>query len=299
MKKIVGYKAFNSNLKSFDFKFEVGKTHIFKGKVDVGLSGFHFCVNPIEVRQYYKPSAHNRFFLIEASGEIQQDGDRYACSKIKLIKELSPIEVDREINDFLCCITKRRMISNKINARTTSSLDLDRSSSNNHGNSSVSSNTGEYSSASNTGDRSSSTNTGCKSSSSNMGFCSSSTNTGYASSSSNMGLFAVSSNTGDESCSSNSGNRSISSNTGRCGISINTGESGIAVSTGDGSHTLVGDRSIAINSGHEGSVSGKLGSILILVKPDDKLVKTLIVGKKGIKADTKYRLEGKKVVVAN
>lgn len=55
-------------------------------------SGFHCCENPFDCLQYYPFDGKNRFFKVEAAGDIDEDGSgRIACTRITLLEELSPV----------------------------------------------------------------------------------------------------------------------------------------------------------------------------------------------------------------
>lgn len=59
--------------------------------------GFHCCENPFECLQYYSFNGENRFFIVEADGDIDEDEDeRIACTKITLIEELTPLKFAME-----------------------------------------------------------------------------------------------------------------------------------------------------------------------------------------------------------
>lgn len=54
-----------------------------------GRRGFHCCENPFECLSYYPLDGKNRFFKVEAAGDINEDGsERIACTKITLLEEL-------------------------------------------------------------------------------------------------------------------------------------------------------------------------------------------------------------------
>lgn len=55
-------------------------------------NGFHCCENPFECLRYYSFNGENRFFIVEAGGDIDEDEDeRIACTRITLIEELTPL----------------------------------------------------------------------------------------------------------------------------------------------------------------------------------------------------------------
>ena len=86
------YKGFDKNFKCRGFKYKVGKTYQHDGEIKACESGFHACEYPLAVFNYYAPSA-SRFALVEAGGKIVQSGDKIACEKIKIEKELFLDEV--------------------------------------------------------------------------------------------------------------------------------------------------------------------------------------------------------------
>ena len=59
--------------------------------------GFHCCENPFECLDYYALNGENRFFIVEAAGDIDEDDEeRIACTKITLIEELTPFRFAME-----------------------------------------------------------------------------------------------------------------------------------------------------------------------------------------------------------
>lgn len=55
--------------------------------------GFHCCENPFECLRYYQFNGENRFFVVEAGGDIDEDEDeRIACTRITLVEELTSLQ---------------------------------------------------------------------------------------------------------------------------------------------------------------------------------------------------------------
>lgn len=55
--------------------------------------GFHCCENPFECLKYYALDGENRFFIVEAEGDIDEDEEeRIACTRITLVEELTPLK---------------------------------------------------------------------------------------------------------------------------------------------------------------------------------------------------------------
>jgi hypothetical protein len=89
---IKGYKAMNANLTCRGFKFEVGKTYKSE-TISMCSSGFHFCENILDVYNYYPKSANTVICEIEASGNIQKEGDKSVTDTIKIVKKLTEKEL--------------------------------------------------------------------------------------------------------------------------------------------------------------------------------------------------------------
>lgn len=96
---MIAYKGFNKKLcsvmgdgKKETCQFKLGETK----KVDsskTARSGFHCCENPFECLSYYALNGENRFFKVEAAGDIDEDAtERIACTQITLLEELTPLQ---------------------------------------------------------------------------------------------------------------------------------------------------------------------------------------------------------------
>jgi hypothetical protein len=73
--------------------FEQGKSMITE-ESKTARSGFHCCENVFECMSYYPMNGENRFFLVEAEGDINEDAyERIACTKITLLEELNPLKI--------------------------------------------------------------------------------------------------------------------------------------------------------------------------------------------------------------
>ena len=91
------YKAFNSKLQATlgngIFQFEEGKTYE-ENECKCARNGFHCAENPLCALSYYS-SMDTRFFIVNAEGDINQDGrgSRISCTKLSLVKELDRIQL--------------------------------------------------------------------------------------------------------------------------------------------------------------------------------------------------------------
>ena len=97
---MIGYKAFDKDLKCRGFQFEVGKTYSTKAKKhDSELctdTVFHFCreLHRIECVSDYKIS-ESRVCEVIATGDVVTDRDKYGTNKIKILREIPREELDK------------------------------------------------------------------------------------------------------------------------------------------------------------------------------------------------------------
>lgn len=96
---MIAYKGFNNKLQSVmgDGKketcnFKIGETKTVQNS-KTARSGFHCCENPFECLTYYALDGENRFFKVEAAGDIDEDeSERIACTQITLLEELTQLQ---------------------------------------------------------------------------------------------------------------------------------------------------------------------------------------------------------------
>lgn len=141
---ITAYKGFDKDLKCRDFQYEVGKTYSMDGDINCCSRGFHACIFPLDVFDYYNP-ANSRYCQVEQSGQISEDDEdsKQASSKIHIQAEIGLKGI---INAGV------KFILDKVNWKDNKQS--------NTGNYSAATNTGYKSAATNTGDKSAATNTG-------------------------------------------------------------------------------------------------------------------------------------------
>lgn len=88
------FKGFDSELKCRGMRYAVGKTFRVDGPVWLCEQGLHFCVNPLEVFEYYSPR-YSRYCLVKPSEGSQIDGpadgtDTKQCTdSLEILEELS------------------------------------------------------------------------------------------------------------------------------------------------------------------------------------------------------------------
>lgn len=100
---MIAYKGFNKQLRSVlgnnreeTCQFQIGKT-LKEESCKTAHNGFHCCENPFECLTYYAMNGQNRFFKVEAAGNIDEDGlERIACTEITILEELTPLKFAME-----------------------------------------------------------------------------------------------------------------------------------------------------------------------------------------------------------
>ena len=111
--RITAYKGFDKDLCCSGFQYEVGKEYEHLGEVKCYTSGFHACINPFDVLNYYYAYGGNRFCKVEQYGVIDVRNDLYstehASSKIAIKEEIGIWGI---FKDALAILTeKERLMS--------------------------------------------------------------------------------------------------------------------------------------------------------------------------------------------
>jgi hypothetical protein len=70
------------------YQYEVGKTYE-EREANCAANGFHFCKNPLEILSYYRNIGKDRYCLIQAYGDMDEDSGKVTCTKIHIAKELT------------------------------------------------------------------------------------------------------------------------------------------------------------------------------------------------------------------
>ena len=101
---MIGYKAFDENLKCRGFQFEVGKTYeTGKQKNELKLCSdtvFHFCRELYKIESVSNYTiAKSRVCEVIAEGDIVTDGDKFGTNKLTILREI-PRE---ELNEYNNC----------------------------------------------------------------------------------------------------------------------------------------------------------------------------------------------------
>lgn len=94
---MIAIKAFNKDLQATlgngIMQMELGKTYE-ESECKCAHNGFHCAENPLCALDYYR-SMDSRFFIVEAEGDINQDGtgSRISCTRLTIKKEITRIQL--------------------------------------------------------------------------------------------------------------------------------------------------------------------------------------------------------------
>ena len=104
------YKGFNKDFTCRDYQYEVGKTHIYEGEIQICKQGFHACENPLDVLDTDYCSIDNKFCEVEVDGDIQKEDKKLVCSSIKLTAEIGFIGLFKAGIEWLKQVTNPQTI---------------------------------------------------------------------------------------------------------------------------------------------------------------------------------------------
>ena len=89
--EVIAYKGMNSDMSCRGFQYELGKSYK-TDKAKLCEWGFHACLNPRDVLEYYSQDKSSRYFKVKLSGEITKCGMLYtnvAATEITILEEIT------------------------------------------------------------------------------------------------------------------------------------------------------------------------------------------------------------------
>ena len=90
-REVIAYKGMNSDMTCRGFQYEVGKSYK-TDKVKLCECGFHACLNPRDVLEYYPQNKGSRYFKVKLSGKIAKCGyfdTQVAATEITILEEIT------------------------------------------------------------------------------------------------------------------------------------------------------------------------------------------------------------------
>ena len=88
--EVIAYKGMNSDMTCKGFHYEIGETYK-TDKAELCEWGFHACLNPIDVLEYYPKYLSSRYFKVLLSGEFAKCGmwdTNVAATEITILEEI-------------------------------------------------------------------------------------------------------------------------------------------------------------------------------------------------------------------
>ena len=93
--EVIAYKGMKSDMTCRGFRYELGKTYK-TDKAELCECGFHTCLNPRDVLEYYTQTECPRYFKVKLSGEITKCGyfdTKVVATEITILEEINIDEV--------------------------------------------------------------------------------------------------------------------------------------------------------------------------------------------------------------
>ncbi len=84
------YKGFDKDLKCRGYQFKEGSIHK-EPEANCVKNGFHCAEDPLDCLSYYPNWNNSVYYIVEASGDIHEDGSdsKISCTELKLLKKLT------------------------------------------------------------------------------------------------------------------------------------------------------------------------------------------------------------------
>src|SRR5574344_517072 len=86
---IKGFKVFNPDWTCRGFQYEVGKTFVHNGNIEMCGKGFHFCQKASDCFNYYNFDSDNKVAEVEAIGLVETNDDKSVTDEIVIVREIS------------------------------------------------------------------------------------------------------------------------------------------------------------------------------------------------------------------
>ena len=89
--EVIAYKGIELDMSCIDFQYEIGKTYK-TDKAELWKCGFHACLNPLDVLDYFFEEESSRYYKVKLSGEITKcdfDDTEVAATEITILEEIT------------------------------------------------------------------------------------------------------------------------------------------------------------------------------------------------------------------
>jgi len=112
---MIAFKGFTKDLTAKlgagTYQYEAGKTYKEERSKCIA-TGFHCAENPFDCLAYYPLANGNRYFMVEAGGDIDEDGSdsKIACTELTLISEINLFDIAYYGTQYMIKHPKREWI---------------------------------------------------------------------------------------------------------------------------------------------------------------------------------------------
>lgn len=85
---MLAYKGFNPGLICRNYQFEMGLN--ITDKANCRENGFHCAADPLDCLTYYSDMDHSEYYLVDAGGDIDEDGNdsKISCTHLTILRRL-------------------------------------------------------------------------------------------------------------------------------------------------------------------------------------------------------------------
>ena len=243
------YKGFNNDMTCRGFQFEVGKTYIHDGDIKLCESGFHSCEAPLDVFNFYPPTALFAEVELDGVSEETHKQDTKRVSKSLIVKAAIDIAGLVKAQVEWCSKNSNAALSKGDYSTAASSGNSSTAASSGYYSKAASS--GNYSTAASSGNCSSAVSSGNSSTAASSGNCSKAASSGNYSSAVSSGNSSTAASSGNSSTAASSGYYSKAASSGNCSSAVSSGNCSKAASSGNYSKAASsGNCSSAVSSGN-------------------------------------------------
>lgn len=85
---MIAYKGFAPGLRCIGYQFHMGLN--VTDKANCAHNGFHCAENPLDCLSYYSDMEHSEYYLVNAGGDVDEDGydSKISCTELTILKRL-------------------------------------------------------------------------------------------------------------------------------------------------------------------------------------------------------------------
>src|SRR4030042_1455264 len=218
------YKGFNHDMTCRGFQFEIGKTYTHDGEIKLCESGFQSCEAPLDVFNFYPPTALFAEVELDGVSEETHKQDTKRVSKSLTVKAAIDISGLVKAQVEWCIRKSDATIAEGHSSKAASSGDSSKAASS--GNYSKAASSGDHSKAASSGDHSKAASSGNYSKSASSGDYSKAASSGDSSTAASSGDHSKAASSGDYSKAASSGHSSIAESNGKKTIAMVAGLNG-------------------------------------------------------------------------